>query len=154
MTNLTIEIDVISLIKELTVNGLSRCDLVTKVFPIIAKDKDCKFLAELVEDLEYAMRYAANTALFDAYDSAFNYFSGALEAERELLEEKAKQYEAIRFWGESLGSFDYYIKHQQIKAAASNAPILAIYERDGEWQTLDQVKNERLISEAKAQGLL
>lgn len=51
---------------------------------------------------------------------------------------KHNKYDAIRWWANRLGSNEYYIKAQQEKAKADNAPELAIYEFDGKWQCLDE----------------
>ena len=56
---------------------------------------------------------------------------------------KPSDYKCIAIWGNIMGSYGYYIKDQQAKAAKSNAPLLAIYERDGVWTTADQVENEQ-----------
>ncbi len=53
-----------------------------------------------------------------------------------------KDYKHIRAWGEYMGSFEYYIKQQQEKAAEDNAPIDAIYEREGRWFRFSEVVNE------------
>lgn len=46
------------------------------------------------------------------------------------------EYKTIAAWGRMMGSFSYYIVAQQEKAAAANAPLDAIYERNGEWSIL------------------
>lgn len=46
---------------------------------------------------------------------------------------KPSDYKAIAMWGKQLGSFAYYIKREQKKAAKTNAPVDSLYERDGEW---------------------
>lgn len=46
---------------------------------------------------------------------------------------KATDYFATDVWHRSTGSFDYYIKRMQEKAFADNAPLDALFERDGKW---------------------
>lgn len=46
---------------------------------------------------------------------------------------KPSEYRAIAMWGRQLGSYQYYIDNEQAKAARENAPIDALYERDGKW---------------------
>lgn len=57
---------------------------------------------------------------------------------------KPTDYKYIRQWGKELQSFDYYIENQQAQAAADNAPLDAIYERDGKWVCLSELKNREL----------
>jgi hypothetical protein len=45
---------------------------------------------------------------------------------------KPKEYLHIRAWGNKLLSYEYYIKDQQELAASQNAPIDAIYKKNGE----------------------
>lgn len=52
------------------------------------------------------------------------------------------QYKAIRLWGEKLRSFDYYITGEQCKAADQNAPIDALYERNGIWKCVSDLYPE------------
>lgn len=50
------------------------------------------------------------------------------------------EYRAIRIWGENTGSYPYYIKAQQEKAAEENAPLNALYkDHNGKWQTVDDL---------------
>jgi hypothetical protein len=68
---------------------------------------------------------------------------------------KPSDYLAIRFWGVRLGSFSYYIKREQERAAIDNAPLNAIYYReDVGWRTLDDVTNENVIADAKRAGIM
>ncbi|MCK5602376.1 hypothetical protein KAR91_10915 [Candidatus Pacearchaeota archaeon] len=57
---------------------------------------------------------------------------------------KAHEYLCIVAWGRRLQSFDYYIRAQQEKAAVEEAPLTAIYERDGVWSTADEIKDPSL----------
>lgn len=52
------------------------------------------------------------------------------------------QYEAIRTWGMMLGSYEYYITDEQRRAAAADAPLDALYERDGVWKCASQLGDE------------
>lgn len=52
----------------------------------------------------------------------------------------AKEYHAIALWGQMMQSFRYYIQSEQAKAAAQNAPLDAIYEREGVWKTVSGLK--------------
>lgn len=54
---------------------------------------------------------------------------------------KPHEYVCIAAWGRRMGSFDYYIKDQQRKAAQMGAPLTAIYERDGHWQRAEEIVN-------------
>ena len=58
---------------------------------------------------------------------------------------KPNEYYHIKAWGQYLGSYSYYIKGEQEKAAADNAPINAISKKsDGIWSTADDIRNEDL----------
>lgn len=46
---------------------------------------------------------------------------------------KPTDYVATAVWHRTTGSFDYYIKRMQEKAHAANAPLDALFERDGKW---------------------
>lgn len=48
-------------------------------------------------------------------------------------------YIAIRLWGKNLGSFSYYIRTEQEKAARMGAPLDALYERDGKWKCVSDL---------------
>ena len=48
------------------------------------------------------------------------------------------EYKAIEYWGQMLGSMSYYIKTEQSRASRANAPLDAIYERDGVWRTINE----------------
>lgn len=39
---------------------------------------------------------------------------------------KPSDYHAIRLWGQNLGSYEYYIANEQLKAVKDNAPLDAI----------------------------
>ena len=50
-------------------------------------------------------------------------------------------YKAIRAWGISLGSFDYYIDRVQHEALRDGAPIDALYKPDGgKWICMSDLK--------------
>jgi|KBSMisStandDraft_5_1062788.scaffolds.fasta_scaffold00197_2 hypothetical protein len=55
---------------------------------------------------------------------------------------KASEYLGIRLWGKQLSSHEYYIKAQQEKAQEMSAPIDALYERDGSWVCVSDLKPE------------
>ena len=57
------------------------------------------------------------------------------------MKNNPKDYVWIARWGYHLGSFEYYIKDQQDLVAAEDAPLNAIYKRDGVWHTVDDVVN-------------
>lgn len=61
----------------------------------------------------------------------------------------ANEYLAIRFWGSEGNTSQHYTMQQMDRAAKDNAPELAIYERDGVWRTLDNVKNLQIVKECK-----
>ena len=61
---------------------------------------------------------------------------------------KPTDYVAIRLWGIQLGSFDYYIAHEQEKAAAQAAPIDALYEREGKWTCVSDLKPDHTFRAA------
>jgi hypothetical protein len=49
-------------------------------------------------------------------------------------------YRAIAGWGKMLGSYQYYITGEQEKASRMNAPVDALYERNGVWVTVRDLK--------------
>lgn len=52
-------------------------------------------------------------------------------------------YKYIRAWGKHLGSFNYYIDGEVLKARKDNAPQNAIYKNSkGNWQTFDDIKSD------------
>jgi len=60
---------------------------------------------------------------------------------------RAEEYIAIEAWGRDMGSYPYYIKDQQERAAATNAPLDAIFEnvepgglRTGVWSTVSELR--------------
>ena len=55
---------------------------------------------------------------------------------------KKSDYKHIRAWGMFMRSFEYYIRDQQELALQDNAPLDAIYKRDGKWRTYSEVENE------------
>lgn len=48
-------------------------------------------------------------------------------------------------WEKRMGAMDYYICAQLEQAEKDCAPTNAIYERDGKWQTLDDVENPNVF---------
>jgi len=54
---------------------------------------------------------------------------------------KPHEYVCIAAWGRRMGSFNYYITAEQKKAAADEAPITAIYERDGVWSVAEDIRD-------------
>lgn len=63
-----------------------------------------------------------------------------------------KDYKHIKAWGKMMGSFPYYIKEQQAKAAQENAPLDAIYkshdaELEQPWRRHSQIQNENTREE-------
>ena len=74
------------------------------------------------------------------------------KAQQEQVQERTpSDYTAIALWGEELGSYAYYIEAEQARACAEGAPLNAIYKHDGEWRTLDQMKNLPLKAKLEAQ---
>ncbi len=57
---------------------------------------------------------------------------------------KPEQYRCIRAWGEHMGSMKYYIVSEQEDAAEMNAPLDAIYKRDGVWHRAIDIKRTDL----------
>ena len=60
---------------------------------------------------------------------------------------KAEEYHHIAAWGRVMGSFPYYIRDEQERAAEANAPLNAIHrpKEEGEpWGTADEIKNDEL----------
>lgn len=57
---------------------------------------------------------------------------------------KPNDYLDIRAWSLNMGSYEYYIKDQQAKAAADGAPVNAIYFSigRGRWVTADEITSE------------
>lgn len=53
--------------------------------------------------------------------------------------DKGNDYPAIRAWEKHMGAYGYYIDAQLKKARETKAPINAIYERNGQWHTLDDI---------------
>lgn len=66
---------------------------------------------------------------------------------------KPKEYRHIQVWGERLGSHRDYIHDQQVQASEDNAPLDAIYKRDGKWQTARDVSNPDALADFKRAGL-
>ena len=48
----------------------------------------------------------------------------------------AIDYRHIAAWGKMMGSFAYFVRCEQAKAARDNAPIDAVYKREGVWITI------------------
>jgi hypothetical protein len=59
---------------------------------------------------------------------------------------KANEYRHIAAWGRMMSSDRSYIFDQQVKAAADNAPIDAVYFGDGQWRRFSEVTNEDTIT--------
>jgi len=66
---------------------------------------------------------------------------------------KAKEYIAIAVWGQRLGSLSGWIKMEQERAARMNAPIDALYERNGEWTTVRDLAADHDFRRAYAHAL-
>jgi len=58
------------------------------------------------------------------------------------------QYVAIRLWGAQLGSYEYYVAAEQDKAARMGAPLDALYERNGEWVCVSDLKPDHHFHKA------
>ena len=54
------------------------------------------------------------------------------------------EYQAIRIWGQHLGSFDYFIENEQAKAEAEDAPLEALYKDDNTWVTIADLENKNI----------
>jgi len=64
---------------------------------------------------------------------------------------KPSDYKAIAIWGKVCASFDYYIRDEQARAAADNAPLNAIFKSvGGDWVIVEEIKNEELKREILA----
>lgn len=63
------------------------------------------------------------------------------------------RYVAIRVWGERLGSYEYYIAGQQRLAEKMQAPLDALYERNGIWTCVSDLKADHDFRKAYAQRL-
>lgn len=56
---------------------------------------------------------------------------------------KPEEYRHIAAWGKIMQSFAYYVRNEQRKAAAADAPIDAICRRgDGTWCTFNECRPE------------
>ncbi len=55
------------------------------------------------------------------------------------MKANANAYKHIQAWGESMGSFGYYIVAQQELAVKESAPLNAIYKDAGGWRTADDI---------------
>ena len=55
-----------------------------------------------------------------------------------------KDYKAIRRWGNRMGSMNYYIEDEQAKALEDDAPITAIYRRNGVWSLAEDIVEDDL----------
>ncbi len=62
-------------------------------------------------------------------------------------------YVAIQLWGSQTGSFAYYIEAQQEKAALAQAPVDALYERDGKWTCVSDLKADHPFRASYAEAL-
>lgn len=70
---------------------------------------------------------------------------------------KPSDYKCIAAWGKQMGSYAYYIKMQQEKCAAMQAPKGTIYFKgeDGDKPvTIEQVKNMAVVMDFGRQGLI
>jgi len=52
------------------------------------------------------------------------------------------KYQAIRIWGQHVGSFDYFIENEQAKAEAEDAPLDALYKEGNTWVTIVHLRNK------------
>lgn len=52
------------------------------------------------------------------------------------------KYQAIRIWGQHLGSFDYFIENEQAKAESEDAPLDALYKDGSTWVTIADLENK------------
>ena len=63
---------------------------------------------------------------------------------------RPEQYLYIRAWGKQLGSFEYFIKGEQEKAAREKAPRTAIYKAAaGNWVTYGQIVSKETKASIK-----
>jgi len=74
-------------------------------------------------------------------------------AVRMELKAAKEKYVAIRLWGERLGSFDGYINEVQLQALRCNAPADALYERNGVWCCVSDLKADHDFHKAYAKRL-
>lgn len=66
---------------------------------------------------------------------------------------KPYEYVGIELWGQQLSSFKYYIDAQQEKAADDNAPLDALYKREGVWVRVADLDPEHPFRADYAQAL-
>ena len=57
---------------------------------------------------------------------------------------KPSDYKCIARWGKMMGSYLSYIAHEQEKASKDNAPLTAIYQRDGKWSVAEDIVRDDL----------
>lgn len=62
-----------------------------------------------------------------------------------------EKYPWIVKWGKHMGSFDYYVEAQLVRAEQTNAPTNATFENTkpggggtGQWSTVDDITNEAI----------
>lgn len=66
---------------------------------------------------------------------------------------KPSDYLAIAVWGKRLGSFIYYIRGEQERALRDNAPIDALFERDGQWTCVSDLAPDHDFRQSYALAL-
>ena len=66
---------------------------------------------------------------------------------------KSSDYKHIALWGTMMGSFPEYISGQQDEAAEDNAPLDAIYKREGKWEVFSEVTNADTLEYFAQRGL-
>lgn len=66
------------------------------------------------------------------------------------VQRAGENYHAIALWGRRLGSYAYYIHAEQAKAEEMGAPNDALYERDGKWVTVRDLKPDHPFHHAYA----
>ena len=68
------------------------------------------------------------------------YYRASWKEIKEMAE--PKDYKHIKAWGQMMGSFPSYIKSQQYLAANTNAPLDAVFQKEGVWTRFSEVENE------------
>lgn len=64
-----------------------------------------------------------------------------------MIERKPSDYKSILIWGKSSGSNLEYIQKVQKTAYNDDAPLTAIYKKNGEWATVEQIENVAMRNE-------
>jgi hypothetical protein len=73
---------------------------------------------------------------------------------------KPEEYVGIRVWGQTMGSYAYYIENEQRRASEDGAPVDAIHERTGlggehtgKWMTVSNLAPDHEFRRIYAEAL-